>query len=183
METALEYILANTYKKDMMAYMDAHPESFEELVILAISDKQPYAWRAAWLMWSCMKENDTRIQKYIKDIINSLPNKNEDHMRELIKILLNVELNKAYEGILFDLCVSIWEKIQTKPSIRFSAFKMIIKIAKKHPDLSNEIKFLIQDQYMDSLSPVVKRSITKMIKELEINKKSNQGEYKNKSEI
>jgi len=170
METALEYILANTYKKDMIAYVDSHPEAFEQLILLAISEKQPYAWRAAWLMWSCMKENDTRLQAYIKNIISSLPGKKEDHQRELIKILINMEIAEEYEGFLFNLCVSIWGKTHTKPSIRFSVFKMIIKIAKKHPDLSHEIIYLIQDQYINSLSPVVKKSIFKMIKELELNK-------------
>ena len=36
----------------MIAYMETHPEAYEEAVQLAISDKQPYAWRAAWLLWS-----------------------------------------------------------------------------------------------------------------------------------
>ena len=63
-------------------------------------------------------------------------------------------------------CASVWEKINKKPSVRLTAFKIILKIAKKHPDLSHEIIFLTQNQYMDSLSPVVKRSVSRMIKEI-----------------
>ena len=59
----------------------------------------------------------------------------------------------------------IWEKINKKPSVRLTAFKIIVKIAKKHPDLSHEITFLAQNQYLDSLSPAAKKSILKMIKE------------------
>ena len=44
----------------------------EELIELAISDKQPYSWRPAWLLWSCMDENDQRVQKHIPDIIHSI---------------------------------------------------------------------------------------------------------------
>jgi hypothetical protein len=54
METALEWTLTNSYKADMISYLAAHPEDFEEVVKLAIADKQPYSWRAAWLLWSCM---------------------------------------------------------------------------------------------------------------------------------
>lgn len=149
----------------MISYMDAHPEDFEEAIKLAISDKQPYSWRAAWLLWSCMEENDQRIKGYVKNIISTITNKNDDHQRELLKILLQMELSKKYEGFLFDVAVTVWERINKKPSVRMTAFKVIVKIAKKHPDLYHEIIFLTQNQYMDSLSPVVKRSISTMIKE------------------
>jgi hypothetical protein len=36
----------------LISYLSAHPEYFEEAITLAISDKQPYSWRAAWLLWS-----------------------------------------------------------------------------------------------------------------------------------
>jgi len=165
METALEHILTSSYKAEMISYMNAHPEDFEEAINLAISNKQPYSWRAAWLLWSCMEENDQRIQGYIRNIINTLTTKNDDHQRELLKILLQMELNEEYEGFLFNVCVTVWEKINKKPSVRLTAFKVIVKIAKKYPDLSHEIIFLTQNQYLDSLSPTVKRSISRMIKE------------------
>ena len=165
METALEHILTSSYKADMISYMDAHPEDFEEAIKLAISNKQPYSWRAAWLLWSCMAENDQQIQGYIKNIIKTITTKNDDHQRELLKILLQMELNEEYEGFLFNVCVTVWEKINKKPSVRLTAFKIILKIVKNHPDLSNEIIFLTQNQYLDSLSPAAKKSISKMIKE------------------
>ena len=168
METALEHILTSAYKDEMISFMNSHPEYFEEAIKLAISDKQPYSWRAAWLLWSCMEENDERIQGYIKNIISTITAKEDGHQRELLKILLNMELNEEHEGYLFNECVSVWEKINKKPSVRFTAFKFIIKTAKKHPDLFNEIDFLIQDQYLDSLSPGVKRSVSKMVKEINL---------------
>lgn len=165
METALEHILISSYKAEMISFMGAHPEDFEEAIELAISNKQPYSWRAAWLLWSCMEENDQRIQRHIKNIISTITTRNDDHQRELLKILLQMELNEEYEGFLFNVCVTVWEKINKKPSVRLTAFKIILKIAKKHPDLSHEITFLTQNQYLDLLSPAAKKSISKMIKE------------------
>jgi hypothetical protein len=148
--------------------MDTHPEDFEEAVKLAVSDKQPYSCRAAWLLWSCMEQNDQRIQGYIGNIIDTLTSRNDDHQRELFKILLQMDLNEEYEGFLFDVCASVWEKIHKKPSVRLTALKLIIKIAEKHPDLSHEIIFLTQSQYLDSLSAAVKKSISRMLKELSL---------------
>jgi len=165
METSLEHVLISAYKVGMISYMDAHPEDFDEAIILAISNKQPYSWRAAWLLWSCMEQNDPRIQGHIKSVIGTLTTKNDDHQRELFKILLQMELNEEQEGFLYNVCVPVWGKISKKPSVRLTAFKIIVKIAKKYPDLSHEISFLTQDQYLDSLSPAAKKSIYTMIKD------------------
>lgn len=164
METAFEHILTNCYKDDMIAYLDNHPEDFNEAIELAISNKQPYSWRAAWLLWSCMDDNDPRVQGCVKKIIDSLWNKEDGHQRELIKILQRMDLDDEFEGYLFDVCVSIWEKIGKNPSVRMTAFKFIVKIAQKHPDLSHEINLLTQSQYLETLSPAVKKAISKLIK-------------------
>jgi hypothetical protein len=166
METALEWTLTNSYKADMISYLASHPEDFEEVIKLAVADKQPYSWRAAWLLWSCMEDNDQRIHGYLKRIINTISDKNDDQQRELLIILQKMEISKELEGSLFNHCVTVWERIGKKPSVRYNAFKIIVKIAKKHPDLSHEIGFLIQDQYLESLSPTVKKSISKMIKKI-----------------
>jgi len=165
LETTLESKLLNSYKDEMISFMENHPEYFEEAIELAIADKQPYSWRAAWLLWSCMEENDERIKKYIKKIVDTLETKDDGHQRELLKILLQMKLKDEYEGKLFNLCMNIWEQINKTPSVRINALKFIIKIAKKHPELSQEITFLTQDHYLESLSPGVKHSVSKLMKE------------------
>jgi len=146
--------------------MENHPEFFEEAIELAISDKQPIAWRAAWLLWSCMDDNDKRIQKYIGNIVNTLETKDNGHQRELLKILFQMEIEEEYEGKIFDLCMDIWEQINKTPSVRVNALKFIFKIAKKHPELSKEITFLTQAHYLETLSPGVKNSVSKLMKNL-----------------
>jgi hypothetical protein len=166
MESALEHKLLNSYKKEMISFMNAHPEYFEEAVELAVSDKQPYSWRSAYLLWSVIEKNDKRIQKHIKKIVNAIKNKNDGHQRELIKILLMMELDEKYEGVLFDICLGIWEQIDKSPSVRINVLKMIIKIANIHPELKQEISFLTQDHYLESLSPGARHSAFKLMKEL-----------------
>lgn len=166
MKTALEWVLTNAYKADMISWLTAHPEAFEEAIKLAIADKQPCSWRAAWLLWRCMEENDQRIQGYVKSIIDSLPDKNDQQQRELLIILQRMEIGEEFEGLLYNHCVTVWEKTDKKPSLRLNAFKVMVKTAKKHPDLSREITFLTQDQYMDSLSGTVKKSIAGMLRAL-----------------
>ena len=56
--------------------------------------------------------------------------------------------------------------INKSPSVRVNAFKFIVEIAKKHPELIKEISFLTQDHYLDSLSPGAKHSVLKLMRKI-----------------
>lgn len=164
METALEIILTTSYKDGMISFLKANPEYFEEAVQLALGDKQPYSWRAAWLLWSCLGENDSRLRKYISEIINVLPDKKDGHQRELMKILTKMELTEEQEGYLFNFCMTVWESIHKSPSVRYNAFIFLLKTVEKHPELMNEMVWFTQNQYLETLSPGVRHSLLRLIK-------------------
>lgn len=113
-----------------------------------------------------MKDNDGRVKKYIKPILACIKSKNDGHQRELLKILYRMKLSDKEEGTVFDICIRLWEQISKDPSVRMTALKFIFKIAKQHPELLNEITPLMQVQYLELLSPGVKRSVNRMIKEI-----------------
>ena len=164
METGFEQMLINSYKEELVSFLKMHPENFEEVIKLAISDKQPYSWRAAWLLWSCMDNNDRRVTSYVDKIVEVLPLCNDSQARELLIILQKMQVNEESEGKLFDICINIWEKTEKKPSTRYNAFKMMIRIAKKHPEFIKELSFLVEAQYLNSLSKTVKKSIYQLLK-------------------
>ena len=118
---------------------------------------------------TCCHEVEGKEHGYIKRIIDALKSKDDGHQRELLKILYKMELTEKYEGILFDYCMDIWEQISKSPSVRVNALKFIIKIAKKHPELSQEITFLTENHYLESLSPGAKHSVSMLMKKLAIN--------------
>ena len=159
----MEKILTSTHKKDMISYLNANPACFEELICLALSDKNPFSWRAAWLMWSCMEENDKRVIRFVPELIGILSERPDNQKRELLKILWVMNIDETSEGLLFDQCVAIWEQLNHQPSVRFNAFRLLIKIVKKHPELAEEIVTLTEPQYMETLSPGVRKSILKMM--------------------
>lgn len=165
-QTIFEHLLTNSHKADMIAYLEFHHEDFTEASKFAIADKQPYSWRASWLLWSCMDKNDKRVSKYVNKIIDILPERKDNQQRELLKILQRMELNDKHEGQLFDSCTKIWEQKRKNPSLRYNAFKTLSVISKKHPDLSPEIKALTESFYTNNLSESVKKSITKLTKGL-----------------
>jgi hypothetical protein len=156
----------NSYKEGMISYVKSKPNEFDELIELALLNKQPYSWRAAWLLWSCMKENDKRLEKYIPKIIKILETFKDGHQRNLINILQKMKINEEHEGLLFDICVNIWTKTEKQASVRYKAFELIIQTTKRYPELYNEVLALTEDHYVEPLSEGIKRSMYRMIKSL-----------------
>jgi hypothetical protein len=148
---------------EMVDYLKDHPEEFDSAVHLALADKQYFSWRAAWILWSSMEENDKRIAGHVEKIIRILPSRQDNHKRDLLMILQKMDISEEIEGELFDICIGIWEQIGKSPSVRINAFKMLLKIIRKHPELSNEIIYLIEPHYIESLTKGAKHSLTKLI--------------------
>ncbi len=107
MKTAFEKILINSHRAEIDSYVVKHPECFDEVIKLAIADKQPYSWRAASLLWTCMDKNDKRIRKYVEDMVHVLPSRKDNQKRELLKILEQMEIKEKFEGVLFNHCLNI----------------------------------------------------------------------------
>lgn len=171
MASALEQVLMNFYKEEMITFLKSHPEFFNNTIELALKDEQPLSWRSAWLLWSCIEINDKRIRNNIDKILTVLPSKQDGHQRELIKILLQMKLNEEQEGKLFNICMTLWEGLDKKPSIRYTAFKFIIEMTKKYPELKSEVEYLTQEHYLEPLSPGIKHSISRIIKDKNYQKK------------
>ena len=153
-------------KNEMICFVNKNNTEFKNTIKLALSNKYPEAWRATWIIGHCMKKNDERLQIHIKELINSINDKKDGHQRELLKILANLKIPEEDEGYLFDTCMTIWETVNKQSSVRITAFRILINITKKYPELLNEIKFLTEEQYTEGLSPGIKNSFNKIIANL-----------------
>lgn len=158
-QSELANILKTHRKDEMISWVKKHPEHFDELIDLALSDEYIFAKRASFLLWSCIEKNDQRIKKNIERIMRSISIQPADHQRELLKVLLNIEIPEEYIAFLFDLSQMLWEKISLNPSIRICALKMMIKIANQYPELKNEINSLSDEQYLQNFSHAARKSV------------------------
>ncbi len=159
MNQEIANILTKYYKDEMVSVMSGRDDLFDGLVQLAIDDIQTYSWRAAWLLCSIMHPGDERVQKYTNKIIQAIPHRKDGHQRELLHLVMKLRVDEGTEGQLFDLCISLWEQINKKPSVRYTAFRIILDIIQKYPEMTHEISFLTQPQYLETLSPGIKRAV------------------------
>ena len=153
-------------KQEFVAYLDNNPDKFNETIKISLENDIRLSWRATWVLFHSIENNDKRIQPYIKDYIEAVKNKKDGHQRELLKLLDKMEIPEDIEGYLFDVCVSIWEQVNKISSVRITALRIIFGIAKKYPELNNEIEFFTHKRFIDTLSPGIKWSFYKMKKNL-----------------
>jgi len=162
----LEIVLSKFFKKDVEKYMRENPHQFEAILQLSITDEAPMCWRAAWVAQTFMEGDDPRIKPFIDSILDVIPEKEDGHQRELIKILANMDLDEEQESILYDECVTIWESVRKKPATRYFAFQQMIKMVEKYPELIHEINAVTQPQHINTLSPGVKNGVLRLIAQI-----------------
>ncbi|MDX1700145.1 MAG: hypothetical protein R3250_05970 [Melioribacteraceae bacterium] len=164
MDEKLTHILGGRLSRDHLAsFIIDNPDKFDEIVNVAVSNKRPYCWRAAWMINLTISKNDKRIHKHILKIIKSIDDKEDGHQRELLKIIDRLNIKEDHEGYLFDACVSIWKSVHKSSSVRITAFRIISDIIIKYPELKNEIRPLTQAHYTDTLSPGIKNTFNRLI--------------------
>ncbi len=164
-ETPFEQVLLSSYKQGMISYMHSHPEAYSEAVSLAVSDKQPFSWRAAQLLWSCIKPDDPRIRRHLKKIITYLPFAVDNQKSQLFKILLLMNIPNNLGGLVLEESINCWKDITKMASLRFRALMMLLVISKRFPELSHEISLLHNEHFFSTFSPGVKRSAKRLFRE------------------
>lgn len=159
----LSNILSNKLDKDFLVQLfNEQKEVYQSAIAISLQNKQPTSWRAAWILAHCTKPNDPRMIPHIDTYIQNIADKKDGHQREILKILYPMVLNEEQEGKLFDLSMRFWENIHKSSSLRYLAFKHIYKTAEKHPELLDEITYICQNQYLETLSPGIQKIIIKM---------------------
>lgn len=151
----------------MAAFLNESRDNFGYTIQLAVSEELPWCWRAAWLIDASIQKNDARIRPFLLNILRAIPDKDDGHQRELLKILLKMDLEEEFEGLLFDLSVNLWEQVRKQPSVRYYAFQGMVKVAEKYPELKNEVLSLTQPHYINPLSSGIRKSLLKKLNALE----------------
>lgn len=149
-------------KEKLIQKIQSSDEFVEEAIVIAMDKKQPEGWRAAWILRQSIEKNDLRLQPHISDFIKVIKDRPEGHQREILKLLELMEWDDEQEGRLFDICMTIWERINKKPAVRITAFKIMMQIALRYPELKGEMEVFMGEDYTESLSPGIKKSFEKM---------------------
>ncbi|MEC8617708.1 MAG: hypothetical protein VXY28_08365 [Bacteroidota bacterium] len=131
----------------------------DQLIHALRNDKN--SWIHAWQINHVKKTELIKIQKQVDKIISAIDGKNDGHQRELLKVLLKLNLTDDQLSLLWDICLRIWLDIQKQSSVRISAYKILVNTAKKFKPLSDELVRLTEEKHITSLSNGIRNSTYK----------------------
>lgn len=142
----------------MLDEVKTNSEFIDAYVDYAISNEK-YAWRAAWVLQHLSQSNPEKLQKHSNKFVSALNNIEIDgHIREMLKIILNLNLTEEQTSEVFDSCYQLLQNNKMQSSVRSTCFNFLLKVAKDYPELKDEIRIIFEN-IKDYLSPGIKRGM------------------------
>lgn len=124
-----------------------HPEYFSALMRVALYNKEPKSWRAAYIVDKIDENHPKLISPYVTKIIQQI--KIEEHSGKKRHFLRQISLNPIPEihfGFLFDYCLNAVTSAKEPPAVRVHAMQILFNISEKEPDLKPEILSVIEHE-------------------------------------
>ncbi len=157
-----EDLTERIHKDSLLEKIRSEERNIDLLIAWSKLPDQPLGWRSTWLLRQILKDDDPLIQPHIKVVLELFTTFNESQKREWLKTLETQKIGEDEEGVLFDHCITEWKKIHNHPALRASAVLVIFKILKKYPELKEELTHLMTTEYLEALSPGIRKSVVKV---------------------
>jgi hypothetical protein len=151
----------------VVAYCGSNVLRFAELVDLFIEGPYRVTQRAAWPLSCCVEVNPKLVQPHLKKILNYCmkPGVNDAVKRNVVRLLQFIEIPKRLQGLTAELCFQFFNNKKESIAVRVFSMTVLSNLAKKLPELKNELIPLIEDQMPYGSAGFISRG-RKVLKEL-----------------
>jgi len=142
-------------------------EHFSSLLGLALNEKDPLAWRAAWILDGVAELHPELAVPHISRIIQKLPElESSGTIRCILRLLSRHDIPEEDQGILIDLSFSYMVSELFPVAVKVHAMQIIYNHVLIYPELKEELVTVIQDQ-VDNNSVGFKSRGMRIIKQLD----------------
>ncbi|PID92410.1 MAG: hypothetical protein CSA96_03450 [Bacteroidetes bacterium] len=164
----LQKFPSGTEKNDLTKRILEEPACRQSLLRLALRDKDPLAWRAAWI-FDAADEQEAFARGFIPEIVQALPGlKSSGSMRCLLRMLSRYEIPEDEQGILLDICFSSLVSEAAPIAVKAHAMQIIYQHSLLYPELGRELKTILEDQ-MENNTAGYKSRARRILKQLKKN--------------
>jgi len=142
-------------------------EKFCMLLDLALNEKDPVAWRAAWILDGSDELNPGLASSYLSKIIQKLPEvESSGTLRSLLRLLCRYPIDEEDQGILIDLCFGYMVSELYPVAVKVHAMQIIYNHVLIYPELKEELVTVIEDQVNNNSVGFKSRGM-RIVKQLE----------------
>ncbi len=165
-----EALLADRSRKlteKVARYVGADTTRFKELMKLFFCSETILTQQAAWIMNVCVEKHPFLVNPFLEKMIDNLAKPVHDGVkRSTVRVLQDVEIPEKLIGKTADHCFTLLTKSSEPVAVKVFSMSVLLKIAKKEPELKNELKIIIEDQ-MPFAKPAFLSRGREVLKELE----------------
>jgi hypothetical protein len=134
--------------KDLLIGEVIQSEShFDQLLSLALHEKDPLAWRAGWILDGSDEKMPGLARKHIPGIVRALPGlESMGTRRSLLRLLTRHPIPEEEQGLLIDLCFSYLVSELYPVAVKAHAMQIIYNHVLIYPELKHELITILEDQ-------------------------------------
>lgn len=145
---ALEREHSKVQTLKITSYIGDDTKRFDQLMGIVLGDDQLLTQRGAWVMSHCTDLCPQLITPYIPQLVDEL--RKETHIalrRNILRILQNNRIeDEEVVGNLVDICFDILTNNNEEIAVKVFAMTVLFNHIKDIPELTAELKIIIQDQ-------------------------------------
>jgi hypothetical protein len=151
----------------IVKYIGNDPKKFSELVNVFLEGPYRVTQRIAWLLSYCVEENTTLIHPHLSRILKftKRADTHDSVKRNVTRLLQFIDIPKKYHGTVVDLCFKLFADKKEPIAVRVFSMTTLANLAKKIPELKNELIPIIEDELPYGSAGFVSRG-RKVLKEL-----------------
>lgn len=122
-------------------------DKFQALLQLTLFEKDPLAWRAAWILDGSDEQNPGLASGHLSTVIQRLPElESKGALRSLLRMLCRYAIPEDDQGLLVDLCFGYMVSELYPVAVKVHAMQIIYNHALIYPELKDELRTVIEDQ-------------------------------------
>ncbi len=122
-------------------------EKFLEALKLALHEKDPLAWRSAWVLDGMDEQHPGLAEPHLTLILKRIPHlESIGSLRSLLRLLCRHQIPEEEQGILIDRCFAYLVSELYPPAVKVHAMEIIYNHALLYPELKNELVTVIRDE-------------------------------------
>ena len=164
--------ILSSHSKDtvnkVVAWVGTDKKRFKELFELFYNGDKRLTQCSSWSLSNVCEKNATLILPYMQQLILKVQEKDVHAgvKRNVTKILHDIEIPEEWEGEVMNLSFNFAEDPEMEIATKCNALTTLVHLAKKYPEIKNEIIYLMDNMMKDSAPPSLcarKKSVMKIL--------------------
>ena len=141
---------------------------FRELMALFLKGEYRVTQRAAWIVKHCADKHADLVIPYFNKMIDRMlePGVHVAVKRNVIRIFQDIDIPPQLAGKVATICFELFGSAKEPVAVKVFSMTVLANIARREPELKNEIRILIEQQMPTGSAGFRSRGM-KILKQLE----------------